>query len=260
MVLCTDSAECRSSKSLGTLANLNNTQLLTSSHNSVSPIGYVPIPVGIAGPLLLDGRKFFVPMATTEGCLIASTNRGCRAIARAGGACSEVFNEGMTRGPVIKLPSATEASNITKWLRKKENFAEIKQAFDATSRFARLQRIQTRIVGKYLFIRFVSTTGDAMGMNMLSKGSEIALERLREIFPTVEIISVSGNYCTDKKPAAVNWIEGRGKGVVCESVIPARLVSEVLKTSAAAVAEVNTSKNLIGSAIAGSIGGFNAQV
>uniref|UniRef100_A0A0K8R5L1 Putative 3-hydroxy-3-methylglutaryl-coa hmg-coa reductase n=1 Tax=Ixodes ricinus TaxID=34613 RepID=A0A0K8R5L1_IXORI len=82
-------------------------------------IGYMPIPVGVAGPLLLDNCKFHVPMATTEGCLVASTNRGCRAIAISGGASSSVVYDGMTRGPVVRLPTAQQAAEVMLWLPKK---------------------------------------------------------------------------------------------------------------------------------------------
>ncbi|XP_018497212.2 3-hydroxy-3-methylglutaryl-coenzyme A reductase [Galendromus occidentalis] len=222
-------------------------------------IGYMPVPVGIAGPLILDGRSFHVPMSTTEGCLIASTNRGCRAIARAGGAYSTITGDGMTRGPVVKLPTVAEAQQVKLWLEKPENFAEIKEAFDSTSRYARLKYIHCQLTGVRLFIRFVSTTGDAMGMNMLSKGTDVAISHLQKIFPKMAVIAVSGNFCTDKKPSAMNWIEGRGKSVSCEATIPAHVVRDVLKTSASDLVEVNLSKNLIGSAMAGSIGGFNAQ-
>ncbi|KAG8456491.1 hypothetical protein GDO86_002321 [Hymenochirus boettgeri] len=222
-------------------------------------IGYMPIPVGVAGPLLLDTKEFHVPMATTEGCLVASTNRGCRAIMLGGGAHSRVLADGMTRGPVVRLPTACEAAEVKTWLDSPEGFKAIKDAFDCTSRFARLGRLQSSVAGRNLYIRFQSKTGDAMGMNMVSKGTEQALSRLQEEFPDLSVLAVSGNYCTDKKPAAINWIEGRGKSVVCEAVIPARVVREILKTSTEALVEVNINKNLIGSAMAGSIGGFNAH-
>lgn len=222
-------------------------------------VGFLPVPVGIAGPLLLDGRQFLVPMATTEGCLVASTNRGCRALSMSGGAFSSVVQDGMTRGPVVKLPTAQQAAEVMRWLQDPEHFAQLKVAFDGTSRFARLQKLHTSIAARYLFIRFVSVTGDAMGMNMLSKGAEVALLKLQEVFPALQVISVSGNYCTDKKPTALNWIEGRGKSVVCEATVPARVVREVLKTDVLSLIEVNISKNLVGSAMAGSVGGFNAQ-
>ncbi|XP_034939170.1 3-hydroxy-3-methylglutaryl-coenzyme A reductase [Chelonus insularis] len=221
-------------------------------------IGYIPVPVGIAGPLLLDGNLYHVPMATTEGCLVASTNRGSRALLKCG-ITSRVVADGMTRGPVVRFPNIVRASEAMAWMQNATNFAEMKKTFDKTSRFARLIKIHVRIAGRHLFIRFVAKTGDAMGMNMLSKGTEKSLQCVQTYFPDMEILSLSGNFCTDKKPAAVNWIEGRGKSVVCEAVVPADIVTTVLKTSVHALVDVNISKNMIGSAVAGSVGGFNAH-
>ena len=103
--------------------------------------------------------------------------------------------------------------------------------------------------------RFVAKSGDAMGMNMLSKATEFAIQRMLDVFPDMEVVSLSGNFCTDKKPAAVNWVEGRGKSVVAEAIVPAHIIKSVLKTSTSALVDLNTSKNLVGSAMAGSIGG-----
>lgn len=222
-------------------------------------IGYVPIPVGVAGPLLLDGRELHVPMATTEGCLVASTHRGMKAISQSGGASSVVLADGMTRGPVLRFSSALRCGELQEWIEKGEGFKIISESFNSTSRFARLSSIKCSVQGRLIFIRYKCTTGDAMGMNMITKGVEKSFGPLRERFPDVEIISVSGNYCTDKKPSAINWLEGRGKSVVAEAVIPASIVRTVLKTSATALAELNIAKNLIGSCAAGSIGGFNAH-
>uniref|UniRef100_A0A7N8WKA8 3-hydroxy-3-methylglutaryl coenzyme A reductase n=1 Tax=Mastacembelus armatus TaxID=205130 RepID=A0A7N8WKA8_9TELE len=222
-------------------------------------IGYMPVPVGVAGPLLLDNKQFYVPMATTEGCLVASTNRGCRALSLSGGCRSRILADGMTRGPVVRLPSACRAAEVKVWLESSDGFRLIKESFDQTSRFARLEKLLVSLAGRNLYIRFQSHTGDAMGMNMLTKGTEHALHRLQLQYPDMEVLSVSGNYCTDKKSAAINWILGRGKSAVCEATIPAKVVREVLKTSTASLVEVNINKNLVGSAMAGSIGGFNAH-
>jgi len=98
-----------------------------------------------------------------------------------------------------------------------------------------------------------------MGMNMLSKATEFAIQRMLDVFPDMEVVSLSGNFCTDNKPAAVNWVEGRGKSVVAEAILPAHIIKSVLKTSTSALVDLNISKNLVGSAMAGSIGGFNAH-
>ncbi|KAI8342442.1 3-hydroxy-3-methylglutaryl coenzyme A reductase [Chlamydoabsidia padenii] len=221
-------------------------------------IGYMPIPVGIAGPMNIDGVNVHIPMATTEGCLVASTARGCKAINAGGGASTVVTADGMTRGPCVEFPSVIRAGACKQWIEQEGN-AIVTEAFNSTSRFARLRKLKVALAGKLVFIRFSTTTGDAMGMNMISKGCEKALTVITEHFPDMQIISLSGNYCTDKKPAAINWIEGRGKSVVAEAVIPGATVEKVLKTTVAALVELNISKNLIGSAMAGSVGGFNAH-
>ncbi|ANZ76226.1 BA75_02114T0 [Komagataella pastoris] len=224
-------------------------------------IGFMPLPVGVAGPLIIDGKPYHIPMATTEGCLVASTMRGCKAINSGGGVETVLTADGMTRGPCVSFPSLSRAGAAKMWLDSEEGQKTIKGAFNSTSRFARLQHVKTTLAGTLLFIRFKTTTGDAMGMNMISKGVEYSLKFMSEEcdWPDMEVISVSGNYCTDKKVAAINWIEGRGKSVVAEARIPADVVRTVLKSDVEALVELNVSKNLIGSAMAGSIGGFNAQ-
>jgi len=221
-------------------------------------VGYMPVPVGVCGPLNIDGKMVHVPMATTEGCLVASANRGCRALKDCG-VNTAITHDGMTRGPVVRFQGMQRAAEVMKWLENKDNFESVKKHFDSTSRFARLQRLHMRIAGRLLYMRFVAKSGDAMGMNMLSKATEFSLRRLLDIFPDMEIVSLSGNFCTDKKPAAVNWLEGRGKSVVAEAIVPAQVIKTVLKTSTAALVDLNINKNLIGSSMAGSIGGFNAH-
>ncbi|TDL16821.1 hypothetical protein BD410DRAFT_591341 [Rickenella mellea] len=222
-------------------------------------IGYMPIPLGIAGPLMIDGELFPIPMATAEGTLVASTSRGCKALNAGGGVSTVVTQDAMTRGPAIDFPSITMAAQAKAWIESDEGWSIIKRAFESTSRFVVLQHAKCAMAGRTLFIRFASSTGDAMGMNMISKGTEKALDELAYKFPKMSILSLSGNYCTDKKPAAINWIEGRGKSVVAEAVIPGSVVTRVLKTTVADLCNLNVKKNLIGSAMAGSIGGFNAH-
>ena len=224
-------------------------------------IGYLPLPLGVAGPIVIDGEQFFLPMATTEGVLVASTSRGCKAINAGGGAVTVVTGDGMTRGPCVAFPTLVRAGEAKVWLDSEEGQGQMREAFNSTSRFARLQSLKTAMAGTYLYIRFKTTTGDAMGMNMISKGVEKALSVMATDcgFDDMATITISGNYCTDKKPAAINWIDGRGKAVVAEAIIPGDVVRNVLKSDVDALVELNMSKNLIGSAMAGSIGGFNAH-
>ncbi|KAK9556668.1 3-hydroxy-3-methylglutaryl-coenzyme A (HMG-CoA) reductase isozyme [Aspergillus fumigatus] len=199
-------------------------------------------------------------MATTEGVLVASASRGCKAINAGGGAVTVINADGMTRGPCLAFSSVSRAAEAKQWIDSDEGKKILATAFNSTSRFARLQGLKSAQAGTYLYVRFKSTTGDAMGMNMISKGVEKALEVMKgHGFSDMSTISVTGNYCVDKKPAAINWIDGRGKSVVAEALIPADAVRSVLKTDVDALVELNTAKNLVGSAMAGSIGGFNVH-
>jgi hydroxymethylglutaryl-CoA reductase (NADPH) len=224
-------------------------------------IGYMPLPVGVAGPLVIDGQSYFIPMATTEGVLVASTSRGCKAINSGGGAITVLTADGMTRGPCVSFETLERAGAAKLWLDSEAGQSAMKKAFNSTSRFARLQEMKTALAGTNLYIRFKTTTGDAMGMNMISKGVEHALHVMatEEGFDDMSIVSLSGNYCIDKKAAAINWVDGRGKGVVAEAIIPAEVVKSVLKSDVDSLVELNISKNLIGSAMAASVGGFNAH-
>ncbi|KAK9713393.1 hypothetical protein RND81_06G024500 [Saponaria officinalis] len=222
-------------------------------------VGYVQIPVGVVGPLLVDGTEYCVPMATTEGCLVASANRGCKAVYVSGGATSVVLKDGMSRAPVVRFESAKRAAQLKFYMEDPVNFDDIAVVFNSSSRFARLQSIKCAMAGKNLYMRLSCSTGDAMGMNMVSKGVQKVLDHLLTLFPDMDVIGVSGNYCSDKKPAAVNWIEGRGKSVVCEAIIKDEVVRTVLKTRVETLVELNMLKNLAGSAVAGALGGFNAH-
>ncbi|KAG5219965.1 3-hydroxy-3-methylglutaryl-coenzyme (HMG-CoA) reductase isozyme [Salix suchowensis] len=208
---------------------------------------------------VIDGRLVPVPMATAEGTLVASTSRGCKALNAGGGVTTVLTQDNMTRGPAIDFPSITEAARAKAWIASESGYATIKTAFESTSRFAKLKSLKTAMAGRTLYVRFATATGDAMGMNMISKGTEKALEVMQAEFPDMIVLALSGNYCTDKKPAAINWIEGRGKSIVAEAVIPGKVVKSVLKTTVESLCNVNIKKNLIGSAMAGSMGGFNAH-
>jgi hydroxymethylglutaryl-CoA reductase (NADPH) len=146
--------------------------------NCESVVGFIPYPLGIVGPLPVDGREYRVPLATTEGALIASTNRGAAAIRRAqggAGATTALLADGMTRAPLVRLPSLKEAAALVAWLAVPRNKARVADAFASTSRFGRLQELSPTLAGRSVFLRFKCFTGDAMGMNMITKGVNEAL-------------------------------------------------------------------------------------
>lgn len=231
-----------------------------NKRNIENSIGIVQIPVGIAGPLKVNGeycnREVMVPLATSEGALVASINRGSSTITSSGGVNVRVISDIMTRAPVIKTDSAVEALSIKKWF--EDNFQKLKEIAESTTSHGKLIKIDPIIIiGSYVYPRFVFSTGDSMGMNMVTIACEKILEEMTRQTNAVHI-ALSGNVCVDKKAAAINMIEGRGKSVVADILIPEEIVNKKLKTTAEAIAEVNTAKNFIGSAASGSMG-YNAH-
>jgi hydroxymethylglutaryl-CoA reductase (NADPH) len=246
-------------KDLGNIPHMHYDYNKVFGANCEIVIGYVPIPLGIVGPLTINGEHIYVPMATTEGCLVASTNRGCKAISVAGGCYSVVMKDAITRAPCIRMPSAMRAAAVKRWVGLAENYMQLEAAFNSTTNYGKLASVEATVAGRNVYLRFNCMSGDAMGMNMVSKGCLKAIDVLQAEFPDLVLVAISGNMCTDKKPAAINWIMGRGKSIVVEAIIPESVVTSVLKSSVAAMIETNTQKNHIGSAMAGSVGGFNAH-
>ena len=245
------------------LVNISNYTLdmeKASKRNIENSIGVLQLPMGIAGPLKINGqyckREVFVPLATSEGALVASINRGASTITASGGVNTIVTSDFMTRAPVIKTNSASDALLIKQWF--VDNFTDLKELAESTTSHGKLLKIDPiLIVGSYVYPRFVYSTGDSMGMNMVTIATEKILDKLAQE-SDAKHIALSGNVCVDKKPAAINVVEGRGKSVVADILIPKEIVNKKLKTTAEAIVEVNITKNLIGSAAAGSMA-FNAH-
>eukprot|EP01018_Ginkgo_biloba_P032252 Gb_26517 [translate_table: standard] len=175
-------------------------------------VGFVKILLGVTGPLLND-LEYMVPMATTK-LSSGSTNRGCKAIHMYGGATIILLRDGMTRYPLVIFASAKRAADLKFYLEHPNNAETLSLLFNRTSRFGRLQGIKCAIAGKKLYMRFNYSIGDAMGMNMVSKSMQNMLDYLQNEFPNMDVTSVSGNFCANKKEMALNWIEGHGKSVV----------------------------------------------
>jgi hydroxymethylglutaryl-CoA reductase (NADPH) len=226
-----------------------------ASKNIENMVGTVQIPLGYAGPITIDGDHakgdFLVPLATTEGALVASISRGMSVMNAGGGVRAAVYKDYMTRAPVLRVDGIKHSAQVCQWI--DSHMDEIQTAVSETTSHGRLCRIDKFPNGRSLHLRFLFETGDAMGMNMATIASE-AVCRLLEKETGAVMVSVSGNMCSDKKPAAINLIEGRGKTVVAEATIPKDVVESKLHTTAAAIAETNYRKNLVGSAMAGTLG------
>ena len=227
--------------------------------NCENMIGAVQVPVGVAGPLAVHGEyaegMFFLPLATTEGALIASVNRGCGAITKAGGADARILRDGMTRAPVFAARSVSHAKEIVGWVSMHRE--DIRNIAESTTSHGKFLDVTTSVTGTSVFVRLEFDTKDAMGMNMVT----IASAKVADLIAGstgARLIALSGNMCADKKPAAINLVRGRGKSVVAGVFLPDGLIQEVFKTDAATITEVNLRKNLVGSARAGSLG-FNAH-
>jgi hydroxymethylglutaryl-CoA reductase (NADPH) len=228
--------------------------------NVENMLGTAQIPMGVAGPVTVDGGaaagERYLPMATTEGALVASVNRGCSVVEAAGGATARVTKSGMTRAPVFRVEDVAAAEALAGWVR--DNVDALRRAAEGTTNHGELDDVTPYVVGDSVFLRFRYDTKDAMGMNMATIATRAAAEVV-EAETTASLVALSGNLCTDKKPAAINAVEGRGRSVTADVTVPRDVVEERLHTTPEAIVEVNTRKNLVGSAKAGSLG-FNAHV
>lgn len=196
-------------------------------------IGVAQVPIGLAGPLLVNGEdaqgEFYVPMATAEGTLVASYNRGMRLLHEAGGVTTTVMDDRMQRAPAFLFPSAREARAFGIWL--KEHFDEIKAAAETTTKSGKLQDIEQYSASRMLFTRFNYTTGDAAGQNLTGKATAAACAWILEQYPSIEHFFLESNFATDKKSSQVNMLNTRGKRVVAEATIPDEVFGRVMRSN-----------------------------
>ncbi|EMA42325.1 hydroxymethylglutaryl-CoA reductase (NADPH) [Halobiforma nitratireducens] len=227
--------------------------------NIENMIGAAQVPMGVAGPVPVDGSAaagdYYLPLATTEGALLASVNRGLSTIRSVGGATARVTKNGMTRAPVFRVDGVAEASEVVEWVG--DNVGRLREAAESTTSHGELLDVEPYVVGDSVYLRFAYDTKDAMGMNMATIATGEACEIVEAETPA-SLVALSGNLCSDKKPAAINAVEGRGRSVTADVLIPGEIVQDRLHTTPEAIAEANTRKNLTGSAKAGSLG-FNAH-
>jgi hydroxymethylglutaryl-CoA reductase (NADPH) len=194
-------------------------------------IGVAQVPIGLAGPLRIEGEHargdFYVPLATTEGTLVASYSRGMRVLTECGGVRATVVKRSMQRSPVFMFGSALEARDFGEWVG--ENFAGIKAAAESTTRVGRLVEIEQYCIANLLYLRFDYTTGDAAGQNMSGKATFAACEWIRETHPGHPKYMLSGNIDTDKKHSAINTLRTRGRRVVAEAVIKSEVIERIMR-------------------------------
>lgn len=230
-----------------------------TKRNIENMIGAIQVPLGVAGPLRIKGEyargDYYIPLATTEGALVASADRGCSVITVSMGANVRIFKDEMTRAPVFRTKDIIGAKKLADWV--DENFLMLKQKAQSTTRFGELLSINVFTAGRNVYLRFSYDTKDAMGMNMVTIATDAAVDLILSE-NDVELVALSGNMCSDKKPAAINAILGRGKTVSADVFVTKETISGILKTTPEKMAEVNYRKNLLGSARAGSLG-FNAH-
>jgi hydroxymethylglutaryl-CoA reductase (NADPH) len=223
------------------VAAMTGTALDTVASYTIDPVethgnienftGTAQVPLGIAGPLKVVGEHaqgdFYIPMATTEGTLVASYSRGMRVISECGGARTTVVKHSMQRAPVFLFDNALEAREFGKWL--DEHMDSIRGVVKTASKRARLTEIEQYIVANMMYTRFCYTTGDAAGQNMTGKATMYACEWIRASHPLKPRYLLSGNTDTDKKHSMMNMIRTRGKRVIAEFILKRDVAKDVLR-------------------------------
>jgi hydroxymethylglutaryl-CoA reductase (NADPH) len=217
--------------------------------NVESFLGVAQVPIGLAGPLLVDGEhaqgEFYVPLATAEGTLVASYNRGMKLLREAGGVKTTVMDDAMQRAPSFLFPDARGARAFGEWL--EENFDGVRAAAEETTSSGKLRDIEQYSAGRILFTRFNYTTGDAAGQNLSGKATAAACVWILANYPgELEHFFLESNFATDKKSSQVNMLRTRGKRVVAEAVIPNDLVKRVMRSDTGLMFKARQVSNLGG--------------
>jgi len=238
--------------------------LTHASHYSIDPasvrgnvenfFGAAQVPIGLAGPLLIHGEhargEFYVPLATTEGTLVASYNRGMRLLAASGGVKTTVVEQFMQRAPVFFFEDARRAREFGAWV--ESHLDDIRRAAEATSRIAKLSHIEQYAVGPMRYLRFNYTTGDAAGQNMVGKATFAACEWIKSEYPEGARYTLSGGIDTDKKHSQLNTLHSRGRRVIAEAMIPRETIREMMGVDTNTMFRARQASNA-GAMLAGSV-------
>ena len=232
-----------------------------------SKIGSAVVPMGFAGPAKINGQyvspdeDVYIPLATNEAALIAGVSRGLKAINLSGGLKTLVNYDGMTRAPLIQAPDIYEAAGFIDFINNNmdEYIAELQKC--VPDPFVKLRKIETYQLGSKVFLRLIYNTGDAMGMNGVTKACAEICRYILASKPAWKLLTISSNLCSDKKNAHINVLNGRGKGVQAEVFIPEDVLTQVFKkgTNSRSVEKVVFNKCYLGSNLSGTISGFNVN-
>src|ERR1700742_4686722 len=210
--------------------------------------GVAQVPLGVAGPLLVNGEhaqgEFYVPLATAEGTLVASYNRGMKLLHEAGGVKTTIVEDHMQRAPSFIFESAREARAFGQWLT--ERFDDIAAVAESTTKTGKLKDIEQYSASRIIYTRFNYTTGDAAGQNLTGKATQAACDWIKAEYPAIEQYFLESNFATDKKTSQVNMLHTRGKRVVAEATIPDALLRSVMKSSSELMFRARQVSNLGG--------------
>jgi hydroxymethylglutaryl-CoA reductase (NADPH) len=226
--------------------------------NVENPVGAAQVPLGVAGPLVVNGPhargQFYVPLATTEGALVRSYERGMAAIARAGGATARVYEDENLVSPMFSFDDVADAHGFALGLQAQ--FERVRAEAEATTRHGRLLRLECHPVGRNVIVSFCYHTADAQGMNMIVKATEAACRGLLARSRARRFQVFSG-YSSEKRAAGVLLAGGKGKRVVAGALLPAAILKSYLHTTAERMCEV-WHRTVLGHVQANAVG-YNAH-
>lgn len=232
----------------GALLQFPFDQHRAANSNCENLVGSIAIPVGTVGPIRVNAKELLIPLATTEGALVASCSRGAKAISESGGAHVYVEKTGMSRAPVFSCTDGAAALKFAQWL--ETHGSEIAAITERTSSHLKFLSLKTWVRGRLVFARFVFDPDQAMGMNMVSIALGALIKALQQQFPQVICLSLSSNVCTDKKDAGINRLMGRGFFVQAEVTLSQAVLNTVLHTTQAQVLQAFDAKYHVGTNLA----------
>lgn len=197
-------------------------------------IGTIKVPVGVAGPLRINGihakGDFMIPLATTEAALVASYHRGACLITKAGGATSVLLGEGVSRSPGFAFTNIMEAGTFIAWITKQyDHFVVLA---NATTRYGKLIDMKIHMEGNHVYVNLEYTTGDASGQNMVTIATNAIYEYIQANTPVpLKYAFLEANFSGDKKASAMSFLSVRGKKVTTEVNLSRELIKSVLHTT-----------------------------